>query len=67
MKDLVETQQDFVALKRFDFSLAKVVEKHPDGCSDRLIASALMVKEEEVEQIYQEAVQKLRRIMLIEE
>lgn len=63
MKRLVETDGDFIALKRFDFSLEKLIERYPDGCPERVIANALMIPEHEVEELYQKAVTKLRLIM----
>jgi hypothetical protein len=49
-----------VALSRYGHSLARVVEAHPEGCSDRLIAQALMIRESELEGIYAGIVSKLR-------
>ena len=57
------THPDFVVSKRFENSLQKVLEKHPDGCSDRLIASLLGLPEEEIESRYQEIVEKLKELV----
>lgn len=62
-KKKVETEPDFIALKRFDFSLEKLLERYPEGCPDRIIANALMIAEAEVEELYEKAVAKLRIIM----
>lgn len=59
----LETDEDFVCLKRFDYSLRKVVERYPDGCPDRVIASALMLSEEELAEVYETIVSKLRGLM----
>jgi hypothetical protein len=66
-KKRVETDPDFIALKRFDFSLEKLLERYPDGCPDRIIANALLIPEHEVEELYQSAIIKLRGIMGVEE
>lgn len=36
------------------------MEKNPGGVSDRVIASALMITEEDVEELYQTIIDKLR-------
>ena len=65
-KALISNDPDFVHLKRFDFSLAKLVERHPGGVPDRMIAAALMVTEDDVRDMYEDIVQKLRRAMRVE-
>lgn len=60
MRRLVECDPDFVALPRYGYSLTRVVESHPDGCSDRVVAQALMISEAELSSIYDSIVQKLR-------
>lgn len=66
-KKRVNEDQDFVALKRFDYSLEALLERYPDGCPDRVIAQALLISEPEVEELYQETVLKLRSIMGVTE
>lgn len=56
----VATEPDFVNLKRYSYSLEKVLDRYPDGAPDRLIAQALCMSEEEVEELYEEVVLKLR-------
>lgn len=65
-KKRVAEEPDYVALKRFDYSLAKLLERYPDGCPDKVIAQALLVSEEEVEELYQTAIARLRIIMGVE-
>lgn len=59
-KFLIDNDEDFVYVKRFDYSLKKLLEKYPDGAPDRVIAQALMITEEDVEKTYQHIVQKLK-------
>jgi hypothetical protein len=66
MQKKIWTEPDFVALKRFDYSLAKVLERYPEGVPPHLVAQALLMTEEEVETSYQEVVRKLRVIMKVE-
>lgn len=57
---LINTDEDFVYLKRLDYSLARVVERFPDGAPDRTIAQALMITTEDVERIYNDIVARLK-------
>lgn len=57
---------DFVSLKRFDFSLKKVMDRYPEGCPDHVIASALLVNEDDVPALYEQVVTKLRNLMGVE-
>lgn len=66
-KKLVHDDPDFINLKRFDYSLKKLVERYPDGCPARIIAHALFIPESEVEKIYNQIIQKLKKEMGISE
>jgi len=63
IRSRIDGDPDFVNLKRFDYSLAKLLERYPEGCPDRVIAHALLVSEEEVEELYDIAVERLRELM----
>jgi len=52
---------DFILSKRFGFSLAKLMTRYPDGAPDNVIAGALGMTEEQVENRYQEIVKILRK------
>jgi len=65
-RELISSDPNFIFLKRFDFSLANLVEKHPNGVSDRVVAAALMLTEEDVQDIYDSIILKLREILKIE-
>ena len=65
MRRLVENDPDFVSLPRFGYSLARVLEAHPEGCSDRVISQALMIPEAELPGLYASIVQKLRTSLKI--
>lgn len=66
LRQRIETERDFIAIARFDFSLAKLEERYPDGAPKKVIASALRMSEDEVEAAYQAAVLKLRAAMKVE-
>ena len=63
---MIDTDPDYIASKRFDYSLAKLLERYPDGCPDRVIAAVLLIEEHEVEQCYNRIVEKLRRMMKVD-
>lgn len=50
-------------VRRFDFSLKRLLERYPEGCPQRLIAQALFVSEADVARMYAEVVAKLRQSM----
>ena len=52
-------KKNFIALKRFDYSLAKLLKRYPDGVPDEIIAHALSITVEEVEMIYQDIIDRL--------
>lgn len=62
---LVEHDDDYVHIKRFDFSLKKVIDRYPDGAPNKVVAQALMISEEEAEELYQKVVEKLRKSMKV--
>jgi len=67
-RELVEHDDNFVALKRFDYSIWKVIERYgEDGAPTKVIAQALMITEEEVEEIYRKAIPKLQDMLGVNE
>ena len=59
----IQTDPNFIAIKRFDFSLEKVLERYPDGCPDRVVAQALGMGEEDVELLYNHIISKLQHLI----
>jgi len=62
----LELDPEFVYLRRYEFSVTKLLERYPDGVPDHIIAAGLLLAEDDVERIYQDAVDKLRQHMKIE-
>jgi len=62
----IEHDDDFVFVKRFGYSLNKLLERYPDGAPNRVIAQALLTTEEDVETQYDRIIRKLRRKMKVE-
>lgn len=67
VKKRIEKEDDFCNLKRFNFSIREVLERYPEGAPDRLIAAGLCMSEQEVEALYQSAVQKLKAVLKVTE
>jgi hypothetical protein len=56
----IATEEDYIRCPKCGNSLSKFTLKNSEGVENSIIARLLMVTEEEVEKIYQEAVQMLR-------
>jgi hypothetical protein len=67
IKTLISDDEDYVYLKRFNFSLRNVLERYSDGCPDRIIAQALCMSEEEVNEMYEYIIIRLRAFMGVSE
>lgn len=61
VKNMLETNPDYIAIKRYKNSLTILENRYPDGAPDHIIAKALLISEEEVEKRYQEIVALLRQ------
>lgn len=60
----IHKDEDFINLKRFDYSLNQLLKRYPDGAPNKVIALALDIPEEEVENIYKKIVENLREKMV---
>lgn len=65
-REKIQNDPDFVYLKRYDFSLIRLLNRYPDGCPDHVIASALMITEEDVVKSWEAIVQKIRANMKVD-
>jgi len=63
VQKMLQEDESYVYMKRFDFSIEKLEARYPDGCPDHVIAQALMITEDDVERMYQSIVAKLRTAM----
>lgn len=59
----INEEEDYIRCPKFSNSLVKFVAKNDDGVEDSTIARLLMIPEEQVQEIYEEAVEKLREGM----
>jgi hypothetical protein len=60
----INEEEDYIRCPKFSNSLSKFVAKNSDGVEDSTIARLLMIPEEKVQEIYDEAVKKLREEMV---
>lgn len=60
-KELISTHPDYINIKRFDYSLEKLLDRYPNGAPDRIIAQALDMTEDEMKELYQQALEKLKK------
>lgn len=62
-KKLILTDPDFVYSKKYGYSLTKLLERYPDGVPDKIIAQALLMTEDDVQELYDRVVKRLRELM----
>ena len=65
IKDKIEHEEDFINYPRFNNSIKKLMLKHPNGVKTETISKALGMSTEEVENTFQAAIAKLKKIMKI--
>lgn len=61
IKQRIEEEEDFVYMPRLGNSLEKFTEMYPDGVSDEKIAKLLLMEKEEVEAVFESAINKIRK------
>lgn len=66
IKKRIAQDTDYVRCPKCSNSLTKFLQRNPDGVEDNTVARLLMIPEDQVEQVYQEAVLKLRESLKIE-
>jgi hypothetical protein len=55
--------EDYIRCPKFSNSITKFVAKNPEGVEDNVIGRLLVIPEEKVEEIYQEAIEILKKDM----
>lgn len=63
---LLATDRDFIYSKRFDFSLKKLLERYPEGAPTKVIAQSLMMTEDELQELEQSIIIKIRQELRVE-
>ncbi len=59
----VKEEEDYIRCPKCNNSLTKFLAKNSDGIEDGTIARLLMIPEEKVQEIYDEAVEKIKEEM----
>jgi DNA-directed RNA polymerase specialized sigma24 family protein len=57
-------EEDYIRCRKFSNSLNEFLSRNFDGVKNSTIARLLMMSEDEVEKIYEEAIAKLRKSMV---
>lgn len=65
-RELLATDPDFIYSKRFDFSLKKLLERYPEGAPTKVIAQSLMMTEDELQELEQSIIIKIRQGLRVE-
>lgn len=60
LKHRINNDPNFVNIKRFDYSIDKLLERYPEGAPTKIICQALQMTEIEVESLYEKVLEKLR-------
>jgi uncharacterized protein with PIN domain len=63
----VREEEDYIRCPKCNNSLTKFLAKNSDGVEDGAIARLLMIPEEKVQEIYDEAVEKIKKEMVDDE
>jgi len=67
LQQKVLNEEDYIRAPKFSNSLAKFLARNSDGVENATISRLLMIPEDKVEEIYEEAVQMLREDMVDED
>jgi len=60
IKKLINTDEDFFYCPRLGNSLKKLIDKNPDGVGNERIAKVLLLDENEVQELFNKAIEKIR-------
>ena len=60
----IREEEDYIRCPKMGNSLERFISKNPEGVEDSVIARLLMITEEKVQKIYEEAIVKLRASMV---
>ena len=64
-KHKINNQEDYIDYPKYQNSIKNLIDKkYPNGAPDDVIAKALGMSEEEVEELYQSAIKKLQKELI---
>lgn len=59
----IHTDPNYVALKRYGYSLERIKKRYPQGCPTHVIAQGLEITEAEVDTLFNQTVEKLKKLV----
>jgi hypothetical protein len=65
IKKRVENEEDFIYCIQLNHSITSLVNKHPDGVDDKRIAKLLLITPQQVKEIFERALKKIRATLKI--
>ncbi|MDE2425752.1 MAG: hypothetical protein KGO96_07580 [Elusimicrobia bacterium] len=63
IKNKIYNDPDFIAIKRFDYSIEEFIKRYSSGAPNHIIAQALNLTEEEFEKEFALLLEKLKTLM----
>ena len=63
VKQKLYNDPNFINIKRFDYSLKKLISKYPEGVPPKIIAQALDLSEPELESLTAATLAKIRTLL----
>jgi hypothetical protein len=57
---MLETDPEYIVMKRFDYSITTLEQRYPDGCPDHVVGQALGISEDEVQQRFESILTRIR-------
>jgi hypothetical protein len=63
----IQEEDDYIRCPKCSNSITKFVAKNPEGVENNVIGRLLMIPEEKVEEIYQDAIELLKKDIVEEE
>jgi hypothetical protein len=63
LKEKILTDPDFIYSPKYDNSLDKFMHRHDEGVESSHAAKVLLMEEQEVDDIYEEAINNLKKLM----
>lgn len=66
IKHRIENEADYIYCPRLSNSLSNLLSKNPGGISDERIMKVLLINEQELKEVYESALNKLRKHLKVE-
>lgn len=66
VKKRIEEEEDYIYCPRLGNSLSTLMDKNPDGVEDERIMKVLLMTEDELNETYESALNKLRDALQVE-